>query len=114
VGSLLRTARDAGEAMTFDPSGEPLWGRVRRRFEDLMTGYWLEGALKGERAEEAFEVRCDRSTMSQQDLDAGRVIASVSFAASLPIERIVVSLASNEGGAASAPAGFSATATGQI
>jgi hypothetical protein len=114
VGSLLRTARDAGEAMTFDPSGEPLWARVRRRFEDLMTGYWLEGALKGERAEEAFEVRCDRSTMSQQDLDSGRVIASVSFAASLPIERIVVSLASNEGGAASAPAGFSATATGQI
>jgi phage tail sheath protein FI len=112
VGSLVRGAHATGDALVFEPSGPALWGRLRRRFEDLLSGYWREGALAGARAEDAFSVRCDRSTMSQQDLDAGRVITQISFTASFPIQRITVALASHEGSSGPTPAGFAATATG--
>jgi hypothetical protein len=112
VGSLLRSARAAGEALLFEPSGEALWARLERRFADLLERYWQEGALAGESADDAFSVRCDRSTMSQQDIDAGRLIAELSFTASFPVQRITVALAANEGGFDAAPPGFAATATG--
>lgn len=111
IGSLLRTARAAGEALLFEPSGEVLWGRLRRRFEDLLERYWLEGALAGESAAAAYSVRCDRSTITQQDIDAGRVVAELSFTAAFPLQRITVALAANEGGFDVTPPGFSATAT---
>ena len=55
------------------------------------------GALRGD-PRTAFRVRCDRSTMSQNDLDAGRLIAWVQFDAALPIDRIDVVLELEDGG----------------
>ncbi len=56
------------------------------------------GALAGATPEQAFSVRCDRSTMSRHDVDQGRVIAEVTFSAALPIDTITVVLAMDEGG----------------
>jgi phage tail sheath protein FI len=42
--------------------------------------------------EPPFEVRCDRTTMTQADIDAGRAIMEIGFIAAYPVERIVVSL----------------------
>jgi len=53
----------------------------------------LEGGLGGATPDEAFEVRCDRSTMSQNDLDAGRLIARITVLPVAAIERITVVLA---------------------
>jgi phage tail sheath protein FI len=64
----------------------------------LLAGLWADGALAGEFAAEAFEVRCDRSTITQSDLDAGRVICRVSFKAASPIVHVTVILAMDEGG----------------
>jgi len=64
----------------------------------LLHGLWGDGALTGAFSSDAFEVRCDRSTMTQVDLDAGRIIAQVQFTAASPIERITVVLAMDEGG----------------
>ncbi|WP_418320171.1 phage tail sheath C-terminal domain-containing protein [Piscinibacter sakaiensis] len=101
LGQLLRTARQVGETLVFEPSGEALWTRVRSRFEDMLTRYWQAGALRGASAAEAFSVRCDRSVMSQNDLDNGRVIVLVSFTPQLSIERLRVTLALAEDGSVS-------------
>jgi phage tail sheath protein FI len=63
-----------------------------------LTNLYLIGALGGASPAEAFQVRCDRSTMTQNDIDNGRVIARVEFVAASPIERITVVLAMDEGG----------------
>ena len=65
---------------------------------DLLGGLLEIGALRGATPEEAFQVRCDRSTMTQNDIDNGRVIVTVIFDPAVPIGRIVVVLAIGEGG----------------
>jgi len=98
VSALVRAARRTGEELVFEPSGEFLWGRIRQELQRLLAGLFQDGALRGASPAEAFTVRCDRSTMTQYDLDAGRVVVSVQFQAALPIERITVVLGLHEGG----------------
>jgi len=95
---LVRAARQAGEQSVFMNNGEELWGRLRRTMDQLLSGLWADGALYGATPAEAFEVRCDRSTMTQADIDAGRAIVRIAFLAAEPIMRIVVSLTMNEAG----------------
>lgn len=95
---IVRAARLAGEEFVFANNGEQLWRRVRSALEQLLTALWTDGAFDGASAAEAFDVRCDRTTMTQADLDAGRVIARVEFTAAVPIERIVVVLAMSDAG----------------
>jgi phage tail sheath protein FI len=98
VVALLRAARVMGDAAVFENSGEVLWTRLREGLENLLSGLWAEGALLGGSAREAFEVRCDRSTMTQADIDAGRLIARIIFTAAQPIVRITVVLAMDDAG----------------
>lgn len=93
MGSLLRAARAAGEAEVFGANGPVLWARIRRHLEALLTAYWQEGGLGGATPDAAFEVRCDRSTMTQNDLDAGRLVARITVLPVAAIERITVVLA---------------------
>ena len=98
VAAIVKTARLIGEDMVFANSGEGLWRQLRSGLEALLLGLWGTGALDGASAAEAFDVRCDRSTMTQNDLDAGRVIARIELSVAHPIERITVVLAMDEGG----------------
>jgi hypothetical protein len=98
VAAIVRAARLAGEDTVFTNNGDAVWRRLRAGLEELLLGLWGEGALTGGYASEAFEVRCDRSTMTQADLDAGRIVTRVQFNAAAPIERITVVFAMDEGG----------------
>ena len=98
LGQLLRTARQVGETLVFEPSGEALWTQVRSRFEDMLARYWQAGALRGASAAEAFSVSCDRSVMSQNDIDNGRVVVLIAFQPQLSIERLRVTLSLAEDG----------------
>jgi len=98
VASVVRAARLIGEDIVFANNGEAVWRRLRAGLDELLLGLWGQGALSGASSAEAFSVRCDRSTMTQADLDAGRVIARVEFTAASPIEQITVVLAMDEGG----------------
>jgi len=64
--SLERATRWA----VFEPNSEVLWANLRRALEDLLLREWLAGKLAGVKPEQAFFVRCDRSTMTQADLDS--------------------------------------------
>ena len=55
-----------------------------------MYSQWQSGALAGDRPEQSFFVRCDRSTMTQDDLDNGRVIVLLGVAALRPAEFVVI------------------------
>ena len=74
---------------------------MRAELEALLALFFAEGALRGASAAEAFAVRCDRTTMTQADLDAGRVVAEVAFDAAVPVARIrvVIALAAADRGA---------------
>ena len=98
MNAIIRAARITGEPAVFQNSGPALWTRLRENLGDLLAGLWTDGALDGASADEAFDVRCDRSTMTQADLDAGRVICRVSFTAASPIVHITVVFAMDEGG----------------
>src|SRR5262249_15998603 len=60
--------------VVFEPNAEALWARVRRSVTNFLTTVWRNGALEGTTREEAFYVKCDRTTMTQDDIDNGRLI----------------------------------------
>ncbi len=64
----------------FEPNGDLLWANVRRTIEDFLLNEWQMGALLGDKPEKAFFVRCDRSTMTQNDLDNGRLVCKIGVA----------------------------------
>jgi phage tail sheath protein FI len=73
----------------FEPNGEQLWGNVRRTIEDFMLNEWQMGALLGDKPEKAFFVKCDRSKMTQNDLDNGRLVCLVGLAPLRPAEFVI-------------------------
>jgi phage tail sheath protein FI len=75
--------------VVFEPNDEPLWRSVRGVVEDLLLAQWRTGALLGSKPEEAYFVRCDRSTMTQHDLDNGRLICLVGVAPMRPAEFVI-------------------------
>lgn len=74
----------------FEPNDDALWADVRRCVEDFLHGLWGAGAFTGASADEAFFVRCDRTTMSQDDLDHGRLVCLVGVAPTRPAEFVIV------------------------
>ncbi|MEA5463916.1 hypothetical protein [Leptothoe sp. PORK10 BA2] len=92
IGVILRAAQRLGETLVFEASGPLLWSRLTESLRGLMESLFDAGALRGRSANEAFSVRCDRTTMTQNDIDNGRVIARLEFAPALPVERITVTL----------------------
>jgi uncharacterized protein len=73
----------------FEPNGERLWANVRDTVYDFLYNEWIGGALLGTSPKEAFFVRCDRSTMTQNDLDNGRLVCLVGVAAIKPAEFVI-------------------------
>ncbi len=98
VAALVRAARRIGEDSAFEASGERLWGDVRARLEAFLRALFDAGAFRGASPAEAYEVRCDRSTMTQLDLDDGRVVAVVRFDPAAPVESLTVALILNDTG----------------
>jgi uncharacterized protein len=73
----------------FEPNNERLWSSIRQTIEDFLLVTWRSGALMGTRPEEAYFVRCDRTTMTQNDLDNGRLICLIGVAPTYPAEFVI-------------------------
>jgi len=86
---LERSIDKGTQWAVFEPNGEALWANVRRTIEDFLLNEWQSGALLGDRPEKAFFVRCDRSTMTQNDLDNGRLICLIGVAPLKPAEFVI-------------------------
>jgi phage tail sheath protein FI len=75
--------------VVFEPNGETLWSNVRRTISDFLFNEFKNGALLGIKRDEAFFVRCDRTTMTQNELDAGRLSCLIGVAPQRPAEFII-------------------------
>jgi phage tail sheath protein FI len=75
--------------VVFEPNDEPLWARVRQSITNFLTTVWRSGALQGATAAQAFFVRCDHTTMTQDDIDNGRLICQIGIAPVKPAEFVI-------------------------
>lgn len=73
----------------FEPNNENLWANVRSTIEDFLITLWRDGALAGTKPEQAFFVKCDRTTMTQNDIDNGRLICLIGTAPIKPAEFVI-------------------------
>jgi phage tail sheath protein FI len=73
----------------FEPNGPRLWANIRQTVEDFLLVLWRDGALLGDKPEQAYFVRCDRTTMTQNDLDNGRMICLIGIAPVKPAEYVI-------------------------
>ncbi|WP_442475970.1 phage tail sheath family protein [Serratia ureilytica] len=80
----------------FEPNNAPTWERVRGAIESYLHGLWKEGALQGEIPEQAYFVQVGLgTTMTQDDIDNGKMVVKVGLAAVRPAEFIVLQLSQN-------------------
>lgn len=75
--------------VVFEPNDERLWARVSRTIEAFLTRVWRDGALMGSTAAEAFFIDIGRSTMTQDDIDNGRLICVIGVAPVKPAEFVI-------------------------
>lgn len=73
----------------FEPNDETLWVRVKRTISVFLNGLWRSGSLAGSSPEEAFFVNIGRDTMSQDDIDNGRLICVIGVAPVKPAEFVI-------------------------
>jgi hypothetical protein len=75
----------------FEPNDHRLWGSLRANIGGFMNGLFRAGAFQGEKANDAYFVRCGLGdTMTQDDIDRGQVIVIVGFAPLKPAEFVIV------------------------
>jgi phage tail sheath protein FI len=86
---LERSVDKSTQWVVFEPNGERLWANVRSAVEDFLYNEWFNGRLLGSSPKEAYFVRCDRSTMTQNDLDYGRLVCLVGVAPLKPAEFVI-------------------------
>ena len=85
----------------FEPNGQALWDKVRSSIGDFLDSLWRAGALLGASPEKAYFVRCDRSTMTQNDLDQGRLVCVIGVAPLRPAEFVIFRIGQKTADAAS-------------
>jgi phage tail sheath protein FI len=86
---LERSIDKGTQWAVFEPNGERLWANVKRTLDDFLLNEWMNGALLGDKPEKSFFVKCDRGTMSQNDLDNGRLVCLIGVAALRPAEFVI-------------------------
>ena len=83
--------------VVFEPNDELLWIRVRRTIEVFLEGVWRSGALAGATTADAFFVNIGTNTMTQDDIDNGRLVCVIGVAPVKPAEFVIFRLTQKTG-----------------
>ncbi|HXD03663.1 MAG TPA: phage tail sheath C-terminal domain-containing protein, partial [Novosphingobium sp.] len=78
--------------VVFEPNDEPLWAQIRLNIGAFMNSLFRQGAFQGSSPREAYLVKCDRETTTQDDINRGVVNILVGFAPLKPAEFVVISI----------------------
>ena len=78
--------------VVFEPNDEPLWAQIRLNVGAFMNSLFRQGAFQGRTAREAYFVKCDRETTTQDDINRGIVNIVVGFAPLKPAEFVIIKL----------------------
>lgn len=76
--------------VVFEPNDEPLWAQIRLNVGAFMQNLFRQGAFQGQSPREAYLVKCDRETTTQNDINLGIVNILVGFAPLKPAEFVVI------------------------
>lgn len=74
----------------FEPNGPDLWSKINTSISAFLNTEWINGALQGETAEQAYYVKCDAELNTEQTMNQGLVIAEIGYAKKKPAEFVVV------------------------
>ena len=74
----------------FEPNGDPLWAQIRLAASSFMNQLFRAGAFQGASLREAYFVKCSRETMTESDIQAGRLVMIVGFAPLKPAEFVIL------------------------
>ena len=78
--------------VVFEPNDEPLWAQIRLNTGAFMHTLFRQGAFQGTTPREAYFVKCDRETTTQNDRNLGIVNILVGFAPLKPAEFVIIKL----------------------
>jgi len=86
---LEESIKNGTNWVVFEPNDEQLWARVQRTIDAFLTRVWRDGALMGGSPSEAFYINIGRSTMTQDDIDNGRLICVIGVSPVKPAEFVI-------------------------
>ena len=86
---LEHSIADSTSWVVFEPNGRALWASVAGSVGDFLYNEWVNGRLAGSRPSDAYFVRCDMTTMTQADLDNGRLVCLIGVAPLKPAEFVI-------------------------
>jgi phage tail sheath protein FI len=78
--------------VVFEPNDEPLWAQIRLNIGAFMQNLFRQGAFQGRSPREAYFVKCDSETTTQNDINLGIVNILVGFAPLKPAEFVVIKI----------------------
>ena len=78
--------------VVFEPNDEPLWAQIRLNVGAFMHNLFRQGAFQGSTPREAYLVKCDKETTTQNDIDLGIVNILVGFAPLKPAEFVIIKI----------------------
>jgi uncharacterized protein len=78
--------------VVFEPNDEPLWAQIRLNLGAFMHNLFRQGAFQGTTPKEAYFVKCDKETTTQNDINLGVVNIVVGFAPLKPAEFVVIKI----------------------
>jgi uncharacterized protein len=95
---IRRSIYDGIQFAVFEPNDQRLWSTLRANIGAFMNNLFRAGAFQGEKANDAYFVRCGLGdTMVQDDIDRGQVVVTVGFAALKPAEFVIVRIQQKAG-----------------
>lgn len=95
---LVRSIRRVAEPLVFENNLPGLWLTLIRAVSSVLMEAWRGGALRGDRVDDAFQVRCDEETNPPESRDVGRVVCEIKVALAAPMEFITLRVALSESG----------------
>jgi hypothetical protein len=87
---LEHSIEDSLSWAVFEPNGEPLWAQIRLEVSSFLYTAWRAGAVQGPTPKDAYFVKCDATTMTQNDIDNGHVNLMIGIAPVKPAEFVII------------------------
>jgi uncharacterized protein len=78
--------------VVFEPNDEPLWAQIRLNVGAFLHNLFRQGAFQGKTPQEAYFVKCDKTTTTQNDINLGIVNIAVGFAPLKPAEFVIIKI----------------------
>jgi phage tail sheath protein FI len=95
---IEKSIEEGTQWAVFEPNDYKLWARISQSVTAFLTRVWRDGGLMGQKPEQAFFVKCDQTTMTQDDIDNGRLIMLVGIAPVKPAEFVIIRIGQWAGG----------------